>query len=754
MPDYGQPIRFGTFVTPVNDPASHPVQLAVVSEQLGYDLVTFQDHPYQSDFHDTWTLMSWVAAKTERIALSGNVLNLTLRPPAVLARAAASLDLLSEGRLTLGVGAGGFADAAAAMGAPKRTPGEGMQALGEAIEIIRGIWAARERGPLRVHGRFHQVDGVRRGPAPFHDIPIWVGAYKPRMLSLTGRLADGWMPTLYGFTEPGSLEAAVESVDAAARQAGRDPGDITRVLNIRGRFSPDARGQLDGPPKLWVEQLTELAIEHGFSTFVLMSDEPGELQRFAEDVAPGVREAVAAARPATSQPRSRGGAVLAKRHSGIDYDAVPATLAARAIEPGDREYARVRSTYLRGGSPGLVLSVTNATEVAEAIGFARTQSVPLATRSAGHGISGRSTNDGGIVIDLSAMRGVEVLDPKAGTVRVQPGARWIEVAQALAPYGLAISSGDYGGTGVGGLATAGGVGYLSRAHGLTIDHLTGVDIVTADGTLVRADETENPDLFWAVRGAGANFGIVTSFDFRADRLGRVGDAQLVFDASETAKFLVAWGQASEGAPRDTTGFLNFGQAHGGQQLARARIVVDSEDPDVILERLAPFLEAGPLLGHEVVITTYSEILSAAPREQASTSSGEPNVRSGMLSTITPEFATAVGDFLAGGQGFLLQFRAVGGAVSDVPGDATAFAHRDANYAVACFGMPGPGLDRAWDELRPYFSGLYLSFETGPVDQRLHDAFPPETLTRLREVKSTWDPENVFRDNFNVWADRP
>lgn len=308
MPDYGQPLRFGTFVTPVNVPASQPVQLAVLSEQLGYDLVTFQDHPYQPGFHDTWTLMSWAAARTGRITLSGNVLNLAMRPPAVLARAATSLDLLSEGRLTLGVGAGGFADAAAAMGAPKRTPGEGVQALAEAIEIIRGIWAAGERRPLRVHGQFHQVDGARRGPAPFHDIPIWVGAYKPRMLRLTGRVADGWLPTLYAFNEPGSLEAAVARVDQAASEAGRDPGSITRVLNIRGEFSPTARGQLDGPPELWVEQLTALAIEHGFSTFVLMSDHPRELRRFAEEVAPGVRETVAAARPSMPARSHSGGA--------------------------------------------------------------------------------------------------------------------------------------------------------------------------------------------------------------------------------------------------------------------------------------------------------------------------------------------------------------------------------------------------------------------------------------------------------------
>ena len=145
MPDYGQPLEFGSFLTPGNAPASDPVEHAVLCEQLGYDLVTFQDHPYQPRFLDTWTLLTWVAARTDRIRVSGNVLNLPLRQPAVLARAAASLDLLSGGRVDLALGAGGFWDAIAAMGGPRRTPGEAVQALAEALEIIRGIWTTDEK---------------------------------------------------------------------------------------------------------------------------------------------------------------------------------------------------------------------------------------------------------------------------------------------------------------------------------------------------------------------------------------------------------------------------------------------------------------------------------------------------------------------------------------------------------------------------------------------------------------------------------
>ena len=193
---YGHELQFGTFITPRNDPPQPAVRLAELSEASGYDLVTFQDHPYQPRFHDTQTLLTWVAARTERIHLSANVANVPLRPPAVLARAAASLDLLSGGRFELGLGAGGFWDAIEAMGGRRLTPGQAVDALSEAIDVIRGIWDAGERSRFEVEGRFYRVSGAKRGPVPAHDIPIWIGALKPRMLRLVGRKGDGWLPSL------------------------------------------------------------------------------------------------------------------------------------------------------------------------------------------------------------------------------------------------------------------------------------------------------------------------------------------------------------------------------------------------------------------------------------------------------------------------------------------------------------------------------------------------------------------------------
>ena len=546
MPDYGHAIRFGTFITPTNASPQAPVQLAILAEQLGFDLVTFQDHPYQPAFLDTWTLLSYVAARTERVHLSGNVLNLPLRQPAVLARSAISLDLLSGGRFELGLGAGGFWDAIAGMGGERRTPGEAVQALEEGLEIIRGIWTTDDRSPLRVHGEFHQVDGAKRGPAPAHDIPIWLGAAKPRMQRLIGRLADGWLPSL-GWLEPDAIVAGNATIDAAATEAGRDPREIHRLVNIGGDVS--------------AKRIVELAVGHGFSTFILASDDPRGMQRFAEEVAPEVRAAVEATRAErrTDVSRPRGAVALAQRRAGIDYRSVPASLQDRAVEPGDREYPNVRANYLRGGAPGIVLRPRTVGEVVDAVRFAAAHpEVALGVRSGGHGVSGRSTNDGGIVIDVGAMDAVEVLDEERRLVRVGAGARWQDVAAALAPHGWGISSGDYGGVAAGGLATAGGIGFLGRAHGLTIDRMRAAEIVLADGSVVRASADERPELFWGIRGAGGQLGVVTAFEFEAVEVGDVAWVQLTFDAFDAASFLTTYGRWQEEAPRDTTLFAILG----------------------------------------------------------------------------------------------------------------------------------------------------------------------------------------------------
>jgi len=766
MPDYGHELRFGTFITPGNNPPEAPVALAQLSEQLGFDLVTFQDHPYQPGFLDTWTLLSWVAAETSTIHVSGNVLNAQLRQPAVLARAAASLDLLSSGRFDLGLGAGGFADAIASMGQPRLTPGQALEALEEAITIIRGIWDADDRSAFRVAGTYHSVDGAKRGPAPLHDIPIWVGALKPRMLRLIGRAADGWLPS-YAYLQPGDLQAGNAAIDEAATRAGRDPREIRRLLNIGGAFATERRGFLQGPPSSWVEDLLPLVVEDGESTLILASDDPGVLQNFALEVMPLLKDAVEEARAAAAEAgdpaasgagRVRSAAARAKRRDGIDYDALPASLADAAVEPGDAKYSRVRNTYMRGGSPGLVLQLGSAEQIAEALAFARTQQaqngVPLGVRSGGHGISGRSTNDGGIILDVSKLNTIEILDEATRRVRVGAGAKWVDVAQALAPHGWALTSGDYGGVGVGGLATAGGIGWFSRGQGLTIDHLRRVELVTVDGREVAASADENPELFWGMRGAGANFGVATAFEFEVHEGGDVGWAQLAFDASGgaggTAGFFERFGAVIEAAPRDLVATVIIGGRRSGQpQIAQVLAVVHSDDPDVVIDRLQPLAEIAPLVKQSVQLVPYAQVMAnVQPGDQHG--QGDPLSRSGLIEHLSADFGALSAELLDRGLSYFYSIRSVGGAVADVPQDATSYSTRSANFSVAALGSERSGLNEYWDErMKPLMDGLYLSFETSLSPSRFADTWKPSALARLRALKNEWDPEGVLRDNFGL-----
>ena len=269
--DYGQPVRFGVFLIP--EATERPLQQALVADDVGFDVIGVQDHPYQRRFFDTWTLLTAIAMRTERITVFPDVANLPLRPPAMLAKAAATLDILSGGRLELGLGAGGFWPAIGAYDGPVRTPGESVSAMEEAIQVIRLLWSGQHG--IRLDGQFYHLAGAHSGPLPAHPIGIWLGAYKPRMLSLVGRAADGWVPS-YGYLKEPELLEANARIDDAARQAGRDPRMIRRVLNA---------GYMNA------QQLVELVTDVGMDTF-LVTDDPDEMRTFMAEVAPRVREEV------------------------------------------------------------------------------------------------------------------------------------------------------------------------------------------------------------------------------------------------------------------------------------------------------------------------------------------------------------------------------------------------------------------------------------------------------------------------------
>ena len=279
-------VAFGVFVVPDASGREAVVGQVERADRAGLDLVGIQDHPYQRRFLETTSLLAFLAARTERNRLIPDVANLPLREPAVLAKAAATIDLLSGGRFELGLGAGAFWEAIGALGGPVRSPGESVEALEEAIAVIRAMWSG-ERS-VSLDGRFYSLAGANTGPAPAHDIGIWLGAYGPRMVRLTGRLADGWIPSLPRMPLA-DVPARQEAIDDAARRAGRDPAQVRRVANV----SP-GNGFLDGPVEEQVEQLVGLVRELRFEAFVfpLGEDPARDIERLAGEVAPGVRSAL------------------------------------------------------------------------------------------------------------------------------------------------------------------------------------------------------------------------------------------------------------------------------------------------------------------------------------------------------------------------------------------------------------------------------------------------------------------------------
>ena len=295
-----RPIRFGISLVPATDQLDRSRELVRVADEAGLDLVGIQDHPYQRHFLDTWSLIPALIAETERISFFTDVANLPLRPPAVMAKAAASLDVLSRGRFELGLGAGGLADLIANFGGPRRTPGESVEALDEAVDLIRLLWS--EERSVSFEGKHYRLDDARPGPRPAHPIGIWVGAFKPRMLRLVGRKADGWLPSL-GLLTRDELRAGHETIDAAAEKAGRDPGSIRRIINVQGligdRPAPSrselpvgclAGEPLAGPPDWWVETLAGF-VEDRFDTLVFwpVDTKPAQVEAFAAEVAPHFR---------------------------------------------------------------------------------------------------------------------------------------------------------------------------------------------------------------------------------------------------------------------------------------------------------------------------------------------------------------------------------------------------------------------------------------------------------------------------------
>jgi len=294
--DYGRDVRFGLFLSPEAAMLANTIAMAKAADDGGLELIGIQDHPYQQKFLDTWALVPTLLAHTQRVHLFPDVASLPLRPPAVMAKAAASLDVISGGRFELGLGAGSFWEAIAAMGGADRSGAEAAEALTEAVEVIRLMWLGQRS--VRFEGTHYQLAGVHPGPQPVHPMGIWLGVGGPRMLALVGRAADGWLPS-NGFFPPEKLPDMHRRIDGAAVEAGRDPAEISRIYNVWGSITGGEKaGEFQGPVDQWIDTLVGLVIDGGMDAFVFGAegDDPAQIHRFIDEVVPAVREQVEQAR--------------------------------------------------------------------------------------------------------------------------------------------------------------------------------------------------------------------------------------------------------------------------------------------------------------------------------------------------------------------------------------------------------------------------------------------------------------------------
>jgi alkanesulfonate monooxygenase SsuD/methylene tetrahydromethanopterin reductase-like flavin-dependent oxidoreductase (luciferase family) len=292
MADYGHPITFGLSLIPSAGSAGELSKLAQAADRAGLDYIAVQDHAYNAEFLDVWTLIPYLAAQTNRISFFPDVADLQLRPPAMLAKAAASLSVLGGGRIVLGVGGGATADGIAAMGGVRRSKPEMVEFTEEALEIMRKALAG---GEVVFRGRHLNV-AYAAGPVPAATVPLWLGSIGPRMLALTGRASDGWVTPLNIYLPPEEVASRQALIDEGARSTGRDPAEVRRIYNVVGEIGRAHRGSgLIADVATWIDAMTEWSVELGLDTFIFWPRTAplAQLEIFANEVVPGVRQRVA-----------------------------------------------------------------------------------------------------------------------------------------------------------------------------------------------------------------------------------------------------------------------------------------------------------------------------------------------------------------------------------------------------------------------------------------------------------------------------
>ena len=433
------------------------------------------------------------------------------------------------------------------------------------------------------------------------------------------------------------------------------------------------------------------------------------------------------------------------------------------VQPGDAEYAVARGVFIASDhTPAGIVRCADASDVAAALAFARTSGLPLAIRSGGHSLAGHGTIDGGLVVDLLSMKAID-LDLERGRARIEPGCTAGELAAHLQPYGLALTTGDAASVGIGGLTLGGGIGWMVRKYGLTIDRLRSVDLVTAEGHHLRVSAEDHPDLFWGLRGGGGNFGVATAFEFDLHPGGAVLGGAVVYGAANVGALLAAYSQYASTAPDELSTQATIMRApplpflpptlHGTPVLSIS--VCYAGDPEEGRRVLAPLRQLETPVADMIAPMPYARLFTEGGPMRGLRQRGRSMFLDQLDGDIFVTIAAHALDLPAPMS--VAQLRILGGALSRVPVAATAFAHRDKPAMltiVSAWSDPGPAnrqvawTDRFWAAMRSHASGAYANF-LGNEPERIHDAYPPATHARLAALKRRYDPHNLVRHNQNI-----
>jgi FAD/FMN-containing dehydrogenase len=449
-------------------------------------------------------------------------------------------------------------------------------------------------------------------------------------------------------------------------------------------------------------------------------------------------------------------------HTIVSIPELRAVLNGRVISPEDAAYDTVRAVFYgaRSRRPALIVRVADATDVSHIVSLARERGLELAVRSGGHSLAGHSTTDGGIMIDLSDMKGLEI-DVAGRTAWAETGLTAGEYTAAAGAHGLATGFGDTGSVGIGGITLGGGVGFLVRKYGLTIDDLLAAEIVTADGELLYVDSDTHPDLFWAIRGGGGNFGVATRFKFRLHEVDTIVGGMLILPA--TPEVIASFVAEAEAAPDELSTIANVmvappmpflpAEAHG--KLVIMALLCYAGEVDEGERAIAPFRALATPLADTVGPKPYPQMYEPAepgPDEEVARSLFIDTVDSGVAEKIVEHLRASTAPLA------VAQIRVLGGAMARVSADATAFTHRERGIMVALGAVYERAEETAMHEewvgkfaaaLRQGDGGVYVNFLGDEGKARIREAYPGATFERLAEIKGRYDSTNLFRINQNI-----